>query len=93
MPHVFALYGNVNDGARAVAGTVWHAQMVHELSVARSHLPPIHGGDHAVAADLLNVFHAAAVDGLAVGLLQALANGMGRSALGQRRILHQLSVF
>ena len=92
VPHVLALYGNVNDGARAVAGNVWHAQMIHEFAIARGHLLPVHGSNHTIAADLLNVFHAAAVDGLAVGLLQALADGMGRSALGQRRILHQLGV-
>ena len=50
----------------------------------------VNGRRDAVAADLFDTCNAAAVNGLAVGLLQALADRMGRGALGQRGIFQHL---
>ena len=77
MARILAVNGHVNDRADAVAIDERNAVQLHQLAVARQHVMAVHFGGNALAADLLNVFHAAAVDGLAVGLLQALANGMG----------------
>ena len=52
----------------------------------------VHLGDDAVAADLLDIRHPAAVDLLAVGPLQALADGVGGGALRQSGVLQQLLV-
>ena len=78
-----------------IVPTLWQsmvldAQLLHELAVARGDGVPVHLGGDAVAADLLNIRHPAAVDVLAVGLLQALADGVRGGALGQRRVFQQL---
>ena len=89
---VFAVHRHVNDRAHAVTVLIGDPQLVHQLGVARRHSHAVHSRRHAVAADLLDVGHAAAVDRLAIGLLQAPADGMRRGALGQRGVLDQLFI-
>ena len=87
---VLPVHRHVDDGTHAVTVVIRDAQMLHELAVARRHWMTVHHRRDAVAAELLNVRHTAAVDGLAVGALEALTDGMGGGALRQRRILQQL---
>ena len=62
---------------------------VHELVVAGGHGVAIHLGQDAVAGDLLDLPHPAAVQGFAIGLLEALADGVGGGALRQGGVLQQ----
>ena len=87
---VLPVHRHVDDGTHAVTVVIRDAQLLHKLAVARRHRMTVHHRRDAVAAELLNVRHTAAVDGLAVGALEALADGMGGGALRQRRILQQL---
>ena len=76
MTGIFAVDRDMQDRADAVAGDAVYAQLFHQLVVANGDLHPIDRGGQAVAADLLDIGHAAAVDRLAVGPLQALADGV-----------------
>ena len=81
---VFSVDGHVDDGTHAVAVVVGDAQVLHELVVAGRDLHAVHLCGDAVAADLLDVGDPGAVDFLAVGALEALADGMGGGAFRQR---------
>ena len=83
---------HMDDGSRAVTGDIGNAQAIHQLVISRSHLLAVHPGDDTVSADLLNVRHPGAVNLPAVSPPQAPADGMGRGALRQGRILHQLFI-
>ena len=61
------------DAAAVLVGDV---QLLHELVVAGGDLNSIYLGDNAVTADLFNISDAAAVDLLAVGALETLADRM-----------------
>ena len=74
----------------AVAVDEIYAQLLHELVVAGGDRYAVDLRKNAPAADLFNVRDAAAVDLFSVRLLQALADGMGRGALGKRRVLEKL---
>ena len=89
---VLAVHGHVDDGADAVTVVVGDAKLRHELAVAGGNGYAVHHGGDAVAAELLHLRDAAAVDGPAVGLLQALADGVGGGAFGQRRVFQQLGL-
>ena len=80
----------MDDRAGAVAVAVLNAQLFHQLAVACGDRVPVDRGGDAVAAELFDVRHAAAVDFLSVGLLQTLADGMRGRAFGQRRVFQQL---
>ncbi len=80
----------MDDGADAVAVVVLDAELLHQLAVAGGDGVSIDLGVDAVAADLFNIGHAAAVDLLAVGLLQALADGMRGGAFRQRGVFQKL---
>ena len=82
----------MDDGADAAAVVVGDAQLLHELAVAGGDGYAVHLGSDAVAAELLHIRDAAAVNGPAVGALQAFADGMGGGALRQRRVLQQLGL-
>ena len=69
---------------------VIYAHALHELAVARGHLCAVHPCDDAAAAYLLYAGDPVALYFLAVGLLQALADGMGGGALRKRRELNKL---
>ena len=87
------VHREMDDGAHAVAGNGLQPQPPHQLVVACGHWDAVHLGGDAVAADLLNVAHTVAVDGLAVGALEALADGVGGGTFRQRRVFQQLFVF
>ena len=93
MTGIFAVDRDMQDRADAVAGDAVYAQLFHQLVVADGDLHPIDRGGQTVAADLLDIGHAAAVDRLAVGPLQALADGVRGGALGMRGQLDELLVF
>ena len=90
VPRILPVHRHVDDGPHAVAVVIGNTQLDHQLAVAGGHRVAVHHGGDAVAAALLDVRHTAAVDGLAVGFLQALADGMGGGALRQRRVFQQL---
>ena len=69
---------------------VCNAELLHQLAVAGGDGVSIDLCFDAVAADLFNIRHAAAVDLLAVGLLEALADGMRGGALRQRGVFQKL---
>ena len=92
MARILAVNGHVNDRADAVAVDERNAVQLHQLAVARQHVMAVHFGGNALAADLLNVAHAVTVNLLTISALQALADGMRRRALSQRRIFQQLLV-
>ena len=87
---VLAVHGHVDDGAYAVALVEGDAQPGHQLAVAGGHLMAVHYGLDAVAADLLDIRDPVTVDGSAIRLLQALADGVGGGALGQGGVFQQL---
>ena len=87
MAGIAAVNGHVDDGAGFVAVVVFHAQPLHELPVAAGNGVAIHQGGDALAADLLDIADPAAVQGLAVGGLQALGDGVGGGAFGQGGVL------
>ena len=87
---VDAVERHVEDGPDAVAGHVVHRQLSHELLVPDGDGVAVDRRADALAAALLDVGHAAAVDGLAVGALEALADGVRRGALGQRGVFDEL---
>ena len=91
MAGVLAVDGHVDDRADAVAVVVLDAELRPSACCcpAATACAVDLGGD-AVAADLLNIGNAAAVDLLAVGPLEALADGVRRRAFGQRRVFQQL---
>ena len=80
----------MDDRAGAVAVMVFDAQLFHEFAVARGDCMPVDRGGDAVAAELFNVRHAAAVDLFSISLLQAFADGVRGGAFGQRRVFQQL---
>ena len=90
MPGVGAVDRHMDDRADAVAVVIIDAELLHELGVACGDAVAVNGRRDAVAADLLDIRNTAAVDRLSIGLLQALADGMGRGALGQRGIFQHL---
>lgn len=90
MSRVLAVNGHVDDRAGAVAVAVLNTQLFHQLAVARGDRVPVDRGGDAVAAELFDVRHAAAVNFLAIGLLQTLADGVRGGAFGQRRVFQQL---
>ena len=55
----------------------------HEFLVAHGHGLAVDDRRDTLSSDLLDVAHTAMVDGLAIGLLQALADGVGGGAFGQ----------
>ena len=67
----------MDDGTYAVTRDIGDTQAVHQLVVAGSDLHAIHPGDNAVSAYLTDIADTAAVNLLAVGPLQAFADGMG----------------
>ena len=69
MPGIFPVNRHVNDGAYAVARNRLNAQTIHELVISSRDLMIVHCGDHAVAAELLNIGYTAAVDFHTVGFL------------------------
>ena len=89
MPGVLPIDGHMDDRSRAVAVDKIYAQLLHELMVACGDRYTVDLRENAPAADLFNVRDAAAVDLFSVRLLQALADGMGRGALGKRRVLEK----
>lgn len=90
---VFAVNCHVDDCAYAVAVDEVDAQLLHELVVAGGDRNAVDLCKNASAADLFNVRDAAAVNFLAICFLQALADGVRRGALGERRILQELRFF
>ncbi len=92
VPRVLPIHRHVDDGPHAVAVVVGDTQLDHQLAVAGGHRVAVHHGGDAVAADLPDIRHALPVDGLAVGALEALTDGMGGGALRQRRVLQQLAL-
>ena len=87
---VFSVDGHVDDRADAVAVDEVNAQLLHELMVAGGDRYAVDLRENAPAADLFDIRDAAAVNFFAIRLLQALADGMGRGALGKRRVLEKL---
>ena len=87
---VLAVQGQVDDGAHTVAVVPGDAQLLHELVVAHGHGDAVHLGHHAVAAELLDIRDPLAVNGAAVGPLQALADGVGGGALRQGGVFQHL---
>ena len=85
-----AVHGDVYHRSGLVAFQEGNAQLVHQLIVAGSHRAAVHFGNHTGAAALLHLGHTGAVQLLAIGLLQALADGVGRGALGQGSQFQQL---
>ena len=67
-----------------------HAETVHQLVVAYGDEAAVHPGHDAVAADLLHISDPAAVDMLAVGLLDAFGDGMAGGAFHVGRVFQQL---
>ena len=90
MARVLAVDGHVDDRADAVAVVILDAELLHQLAVARGDGVPVDRGGDAVAADLLNIGDAAAVNFLSIRFLQTLADRVRRGAFGQRRIFQQL---
>ena len=90
MTGVFAAYCHVDDGSHAVAVDCVDTQLLHELMVAGGDRYTVDLRENAPAADLFDIRDAAAVNFFAIRLLQALADGMGRGALGKRRVLQKL---
>ena len=76
VPGVFAVDCRMDYGTDTVAALVGDVQLLHELVVAGGDLNSIYLGDNAVTADLFNISDAAAVDLLAVGALETLADRM-----------------
>ena len=73
---VLAVKRHMDYCADAAAVLVGDVQLLHELVVAGGDLNSIYLGDNAVTADLFNISDAAAVDLLAVGALETLADRM-----------------
>ena len=73
---VLAVKRHMDYCADAAAALVGDVQLLHELVVAGSDLNAVNLGDNAVAADLFDIRDAAAVDLLAVGALETLADRM-----------------
>ena len=90
VPGVLPIDGHVDDRADAVAVDEVNAQLLHELMVACGDRYTVNLRENAPAADLFDIRDAAAVNFFAIRLLQALADGMGRGALGKRRVLQKL---
>ena len=76
MTGIAAVYRHVNDGADVMTGNEVDAEPLHQLVIACGNFYTVHLGNHTVAADFLNVGYPAAVDRLAVGTLQAAADGV-----------------
>ena len=76
MPRVGAVHRQMHHRADAVAVLAVDALGAHVPAVARGDLPPVHARDHAVAADLLHVGHAIQRQLPAIGLAQALTDGV-----------------
>ena len=93
MTGIFTVNRHVDDRADAVAVLIADSELPHQLAVARRHGVSVDLCHDPVAADLLDIAHAAAVDFPAVGLLQALADRVGGRALGQRRVFQKLHLF
>ena len=74
------------DMLAALGGGVVNMLALHQAGVAGQHGAAIHLRFHAVTRDLLRVGRTLGVQTRA-GLAQALADGMVREALGQRRTL------
>ena len=87
---VLAVDGHMDDRADAVAAAVLDPELFHELAVACGDGMAVDLRGDAVAADLFDLRHAAAVDLMPVGLLQTLADGVRGSAFGQRGVFEQL---
>ena len=87
---VLAVERHVDYCADTVAALVGDVQLLHELVVAGGDLNSIYLGDNAVAADLFDIRDAAAVDLLAVGALETLADRMGGGTFGESCVLKQL---
>ena len=83
--------GNVDNRACALGGGVVNMLALHQAGVAGQHGAAIHLRFHAVTRDLLRVGRTLGVQTRA-GLAQALADGMVREALGQRRTLEQVGL-
>ena len=90
MPGVLPIDGHMDDRSRAVAVDKIYAQLLHELVVACGDRYTVDLRENAPAADLFDIRDAAAVDLFSVRLLQALADGVGRGALGERCVLEKL---
>ena len=84
--------GNVYHRAGGGGGIAGNAQLIHQAGVACGNAPPVHKGGKAVAAHLVHLAHTALVNGLAVSLAQALADGVARVAFGQRGGFQQLGL-
>ena len=78
--------GDVDNRACALGGGVVNMLALHQAGVAGQHGAAIHLRFHAVTCDFLRVGRTLGVQTRA-GLAQALADGMVREALGQRRTL------
>ena len=92
MTGIVTVYRHVNDGADVMAGDEVDAEPLHQLVIACGDFHTVHLGNHTVAADLLNVGYPAAIDRLAVGTLQAAANGVRGRTLCERSQFEQLFV-
>ena len=82
MTGVLAVDRHMDDRADAVALDGFNAELLHQLGVARGDGVAVHYGGDAVAVDLL-----------AVGLLEALADRVRRGALGERGIFKKFRFF
>ena len=92
MSGVRPIHRQVNHRPHLMAGHSRNSQARHELVVARGHRDSAHLGQNPVAGNLLHLRDPAPVQFLAIGLLQALADGMGGGALRQRGILQKLAL-
>ena len=76
MPGILSVNRHVDDGSHAVTTDVRNTQTIHQLIIAGRHGVVVHHGGDSFAADFLDLGYPAAVDFLAIGTLQALADGM-----------------
>ena len=89
MAGIGAVNGHMNNGSHTAAGHEINAQTAHQFVVAGGNPGPIHQGGDALAADLPDICHPAAVNFLPVGPLQAAADGVGGGAFRQGGVLDQ----
>ena len=92
MPGIFSIYSHMDDGSCSMAINIRDADVLHQLIISCRYFFAVYRGNHAVPADLLNICHPGTVKFFSIGFLQALADRMGRCALGQGCVFDQLGV-
>ena len=83
VPVVCPVDGHVDQGPHHMAVYIGDVEHVHELGVPGSDGMAVHLGHHPFASVFLDIRHSVPINGLAIGPLEALADGMAGSTFRQ----------